>query len=200
MKPSVQYQAAQDELELYFAAAPGIWGLRGAPFDGGGGVTVWDERRSAVEHAKRLDYGTREQHEKLRRVTATVERFRREIYGAWDVAMRVLTPRRWPSALTGYPGHMARGERGGDLTGLLLTSNRLRAAAGQDATPLQLLEYVERLATASNRDLAGRLRFLEKLREECENVYACSLRAYEVLRLKRARAANDVTEWRRAMG
>lgn len=213
-----RYQLAQDELELYFAAADGMWGRRGAqPEPGGGAVQVWDEGRENLEHARRLAEvgrvydakahqweGIPSRHDELRTVTRTCDLFREAHRPWWVVAGVVLTPRRWPMMLA---AEMVRGPRAGNLTGLLLSSEKLEEAwqknrpdAQREPTSLELLDYAAQRASQSNVDQESKRRFFDALRAECEKRFTASLAAYDVLRRERVRWERDVTEFRRAMG
>jgi hypothetical protein len=209
------YQQAHDELELYFAASD--WGLHAGPLDGQGVVAIWDEPRENREHARRLArvgrvfdgvsrpttkgaacswHGIPSEHDRLREVSATAERFRLSRHWGFVVALIVLTPRRWPPKVE---AEMARGVKGGNLVGLLLTSETLMGRAKTDA-PLELLRFAEDRASATNIDDARRRAFFDPLREEAEERYSGALAAYDVLRRERVRAAKDVSEFRRALG
>lgn len=185
------HQAAQEELELYFAAAGGMWGLRGAPFEGGASL-VWDEKRANIEHARRLADAGGTEHERLRGVTRTVEQFRALSIGHWLVALCVLTPRRWPLLLA---AEMARGVRGGNLTGLLLTSERLRTVVVQHESlePTATVSPMHRLSFAAQRAsrTGAKHEFFEPLREEGETRLAGALASYDGLMRARWRAERD---------
>lgn len=200
---------AQEELELFFAAAPGMWGLRGAPFDGGG-TTVWDPPRAAREHWRMVRGAWETSHAHLRAITASCKELRERHYGAWSVAAWVLSPRRWPDMLA---AEMSRGVRGGNLTGLLLTSETLGKAYARhclgecpewevDAPPAELLSFASDRASASNVDTLSKRRFFEPLRNEGEARFSGALAVYDRIRLARALEASKskAREMRRAFG
>lgn len=207
-----KYQAAQEELELYFAAADGIWGRRGAqPEPGGGTVQVWDDIRSNREHSRRVVGALFSDHDKLRAITHSAEQFREGQPDAWETALVVLTPRRWPALLA---AEMARANWGGkgNLAGLLLTSERLRVAAtrarailegeedDEPLSPAMLLAFAAEKAAQSNVDPSSKRRFFDPLRAECELRFSGALAAYDVYRMARERERRNVEGFRRALG
>lgn len=172
--PADRYADAQSELELYFAAGPGMWGLHAGPIEGSG-ISVWDERRSAAEHGRRWLAEMLGEHDRLRRVTVLVGEFRSSHPAHWNVAMVVLTPRRWPAALS---AEMARGAQRGNLTGLLLSSVRL----GADLEPHERLTLASRRAEGIDISATRRRELFDRLRDDCEKQYQSALAAYQSVR------------------
>jgi hypothetical protein len=204
--PADRYQEAHEELELYFAAAPGILGLRGAQSVGDSSELVWDDRRSRVEHARRCDGAHDPEHLALARIIPTVWQMHRESVEQWAVALCVLTPRRWPAVLARL---MSRRARGGNLTGLLLSSVLLRSRAAAEEeppadTPLALLEFSATKASALVDSPSRRDTFFDPLIAECEKRFAAALACYELLRqariiVEREESASEVAKMRRAL-
>lgn len=204
-----QYAKAEEELELYFAAAGGIVGLHGTGFEGSS--RVWDEARCNDEHARMLVWANALEPEKLAKVAPTVSALLASNREHWLVALAVLTPRRWPERLG---REMARGAQRGNLTGLLLTSGKLLARALESRpeqlvppTALELLLFAAHKAERS--DSAVRHAFFQPLRDECEERYQDAVIAYDKLReareMRAVQALRDrryarITKLRQAFG
>jgi len=204
-----RYPIALEELELYFCAAASMLGERAAPFEGGGGH-VWDPPREARAHWQMVRGAWTGQIARVRDIARRVSTFQDAWPGDWYVAMAVLTPRRWPDMLA---AEMSRGPMGGNLCGLLLTSERLRHAYLMDAlgslpewhvdvAPADLLRFADRKASSSNTEASHKARFFDPLRSEGEARFDAALESYEKLRrtMGRQRAENDLTDCRRALG
>jgi hypothetical protein len=179
----VDHAEAEKDLELFFAASSGTWGLHGTGFEGGAAV-VWDAKRVRDAHARLWAGRFAADHETLWRVTPTVQAFRRRHVAHWSTAAAVYAPRRWPALLGAV---MARGARRGNLTGLLLDSVRLYGMV-KEATPLAMLRLAETRASAMETDPAIKRRFFAPLIAEAEAKLKAALEAYDVLRRERGRA------------
>jgi len=181
MIPTPDRCKAQDDLDLFFADAGGIWGLRASPFEGGG-VSVWDDKRSALEHGRRWISEMLGDYDRIRRVTAEVACLRAEQPAAWQTACVVHTPRRWPKPVVDVVDCR---QRRGSLVGLLLFSTKLRTAhkrqrPRENGTPLELLAFA--------RDRAGKdHQLFRDVRVEAEESYAGALAAYMKVRARERR-------------
>lgn len=184
------YRASQAELELHFAGSESVLGLRGAPIEPMGGSTS-SYGAAGAEHSRRIHFACSDMPLKLRRIGETVAEFHTRAPDDWCVAMVVLSARHWHGLLA---REMTRGVRGGNLAGLLVESDTLRALASPGASPLDLLAIAEREAEKTNAN--AKRRFFTPLRREGEKRFQKALGAYDVLRVARWKREDAAEEAR----